>query len=84
VSDAGSPQWATVAQRRHAVLAWDRSESWSYARSACGWLLTPSVYDHAPDAPVCPICLALHPDLTAARPVPDPGRAALDQRNGKQ
>jgi hypothetical protein len=84
VSAAGGPQWATVAQRRHAVLAWERSESWSYARSACGSLLTPSVYDHAPDAPVCPVCLTLHPDLTAARPDPDSGRAAVTQQNERR
>lgn len=59
------PQWATVAQRRHVVLAWERSEAWSYARSACGWLLTLSVYDRAPDAPPGPVCTVLYPDFTA-------------------
>lgn len=79
MSAAGGPQWATVGQRRHAVLGWERSGSWIYARSACGYLLTPSVYDRAPDAPICPVCRVLYPDLTAARPVPDSGRAAVDQ-----
>ena len=67
MSAASGAQWATVAQQRHVVLAWERSESWTYARSACGWLLTPSVYDRAPDAHVCPVCAVLHPELTAAR-----------------
>jgi hypothetical protein len=76
--------WATVAQQRHAVLAWEWSESWSYARSACGCLLTPSVYDRAPDAPLCPVCAVLHPDLTTARPVLPTGQATVDQQDGKR
>ncbi|SFB51189.1 hypothetical protein SAMN05216266_11540 [Amycolatopsis marina] len=84
MSTARGPRWATVGQQRHAVLAWERSGAWSYARSACGWLLTPSVYDRAPDAPVCPTCRALHPDLTAARLVRGLGRAVVDQPEGKR
>ncbi|GAB2736391.1 hypothetical protein [Amycolatopsis magusensis] len=61
-ADDAQPEWVTIAQRRHRIVSWHHTALWTYARSACGQLLTASLSDRASDAPVCVPCAALGPE----------------------
>ncbi|MPZ66234.1 MAG: hypothetical protein GEU83_12195 [Pseudonocardiaceae bacterium] len=72
------PAWCTVGEQAHVVLTWYSHEGRQLARTACGWLITPSPLDsRLPDAYVCITCTSLHPDLTAPRRDPDLRRGAV-------
>lgn len=67
-------EWRTIGQQQHVVLSWSRFEGRAYGSTACGWLVSPSAHDTAPDAPVCAVCEALHPDAA-----PQPAAWAAQQ-----